>query len=66
MAMALRTAPHGLGDWCMAEVQRTMVTEADRMVGMVIRSGVAESGIPSADQMRRAAELLLASYEARS
>jgi hypothetical protein len=66
MAMALRTAPHDLGGWCIREVERTMVTEVDRTVGTVIRSGVAGSDTPSAAKMRRAGELLLACYESRS
>ncbi len=59
IAVALRAAPHDLGSWCSLEITRRMIEDADRTVGLITRSGVAESNVPTAAQFRRAAELLL-------
>ena len=36
-----------------------MIEDADRAVGLIARSGVAESNVPTAVQFRRAEELLI-------
>ena len=59
IAVALRAAPHDLGSWCSLEITRRMIEDADRTVGLITRSGVAESNVPTAAQVRRAGELLI-------
>ena len=59
IAISLRAAPHDLGSWCSLEITRRMIEDADRTEGLIVRSGVAESNIPTAAQFRRAAELLI-------
>ncbi|MGO8871216.1 MAG: hypothetical protein ACLQPH_07395 [Acidimicrobiales bacterium] len=59
IAVSLRAAPHDLGSWCSLEISRCMIEDADRTVGLIVRSGVAESSIPTAAQLRRAGELLI-------
>jgi hypothetical protein len=59
IAIALRAAPHDLGSWCSLEITRRMIEDADRTVGLIARSGVAESNVPTAAQFRRAGELLI-------
>jgi len=36
-----------------------MIEDADRTVGIIARSGVAEANVPTAAQLRRAGELLI-------
>jgi hypothetical protein len=36
-----------------------MIEDADRTVGLIVRSGVGESNVPTAAQFRRAGELLI-------
>lgn len=59
IAVSLRAAPHDLGTWCSLEITRRMIEDADRTVGLVARSGVAESNVPTAALFRRAGELLI-------
>jgi hypothetical protein len=59
IAISLRAAPHDLGSWCSLEITRRMIEDADRTVGLIARSGVAESNVLTAAQFRRAAELLI-------
>lgn len=59
IATSLRAAPHDLGLWSSREITRRMVEDADRTVGLIARSGVAESNVPTAAQFRRAGELLI-------
>jgi len=59
IAISLRAAPHDLGSWCSLEITRRMIEDADRTVGLIARSGVAESNVPTAAQLRRAGELLI-------
>jgi hypothetical protein len=59
IAIPLSAALHDLGLWCSREVTRRMIEDADRTVGVITRSGVAESNVPTAAQFRRAAELLI-------
>ena len=59
IAISLRAAPHDLGPWCSIGITRCMIEDADRTVGLIIRSGVAESNVPTATQFRRAGELLI-------
>lgn len=63
IAFSLREAPHDLGSWCLREINRRMLDEADRTFGIIARSGVAESNVPTAAQLRRAGELLVDSFE---
>jgi hypothetical protein len=58
IAEALRHAPHDLGSWCQREIRRCMIDEADRTVGIIVRSGVGESNTPSVDQIRRTGQSL--------
>ena len=59
IAICLRAAPHDLGLWCSLEINRRMIEDADRTVGLIARSGVAESNVPTAAQFRRAGEILI-------
>ncbi len=59
IAVSLCEAPHDLGSWCSLEITRRMIDDADRTVGLIARSGVAESTVPSSGQFRRAGELLI-------
>jgi hypothetical protein len=59
IAISLRAAPHDLGPWCSREITRCMIEDADRTVGLIARSGVAESYVPTTAQFRRAGELLI-------
>ncbi|MGO8871300.1 MAG: nucleotidyl transferase AbiEii/AbiGii toxin family protein [Acidimicrobiales bacterium] len=63
ISSALREAPHDLGTWCLREIQRCMVDDADRTAGIIVRSGVSESNAPTAAQLRRAGELLLSGLD---
>lgn len=63
IALALSEAPHDLGSWCLREIKRRMVDDPDRTVGIITRSGVAESNVPTAAQLRRAGELLVDWFE---
>jgi hypothetical protein len=58
IAEALSEAPHDLGSWCQREIRRCMIDEADRTVGIIVRSGAGESTVPSVDQMRRTGQSL--------
>lgn len=58
IAEDLLQAPHDLGRWCRREISRCMVHDADRTVGTMIRSGVGETFLPSAEQMRRIGQAL--------
>jgi hypothetical protein len=49
IARALSDAPHDLGSWCRQEIKRCMLDEADRTVGITVRSGVGKSNTPSVD-----------------
>lgn len=59
IAISLRAAPHDLGPWCSREITRCMIEDADRTVGLIARSGVAESNVPTAAQFRREGKLLI-------
>jgi len=59
IASALKDAPHDLGPWCLRELRRCMIDDADRTVGIIVRSGVAESAVPTVAQMRRTGEILV-------
>ncbi|HUY65387.1 MAG TPA: hypothetical protein VMV06_01090 [Acidimicrobiales bacterium] len=59
IALALNDAPHDLGPWCMREIQRCMIDDADRTVGIIARSGAAESTVPTVAQMLRTGESLI-------
>lgn len=59
IAISLPAAPHDLGPWCSREITRCMIEDADRTVGLIARSGVAESYVPTTAQFRRAGELLI-------
>jgi hypothetical protein len=63
IALTLRDAPHDLGSWCLREIKRRMIDDVDRTVGIITRSGVAESNVPTAAQLRRAGELLADWFE---
>jgi hypothetical protein len=63
IALSLREAPHDLGSWCIGEIERRMLTDVDRTVGVISRSGAAESYGPSAAQMRQAGETVIDRYE---
>jgi len=60
IASALNHAPHDLGSWCFRETRRCMIDDADRTVGIIVRSGVAESTVPTVAQMQRTGESLIA------
>ena len=53
IASSLRMAPHDLTSWCRQEIQRSMIDEAMRTVGVIVRSGVGELGVPTAVQLQR-------------
>jgi len=59
IATALKDAPHDLGPWCLRELRRCMIDDADRTVGIIVSSGVAESAVPTVVQMRRTGETLV-------
>jgi hypothetical protein len=63
IALSLREAPHDLDSWCLREIRHRMLEGADRTVGIIARSGVAESNVPTAAQLRRAGELLVSWLE---
>jgi len=43
----------------MREIQRCMIDDADRTVGIIARSGAAESTVPTVAQMLRTGESLI-------
>ncbi|MHB1712476.1 MAG: hypothetical protein ACYCV7_13930 [Acidimicrobiales bacterium] len=59
IVISLRAALHDLGSWCSLEITRRMIEDAGRTVGLIVRSGVVESNVPTAAQFRRAGELLI-------
>ena len=63
IARSLRNAPHNLGDWCAASMKDTFVDGAERTAAVIARSGVAGTNSPTAEQLHRAAELLVRWFE---
>lgn len=59
IASSLRSGPHDLGDWCAASVVDTFVDQAERTAAVIARSGVAGANPPTAEELQRAAELLV-------
>ncbi len=53
IAEQLIQAPHDLGAWCRREISRCMIQDADRTVGIMVRSRVGEMILPTVEQMRR-------------
>jgi hypothetical protein len=51
--------PHDLGDWCASLVMSTFGDGAERTAATIARSGVAGANPPTAEELRRAAELLI-------
>ncbi len=63
IASSLRSAPHDLGDWCAGSVVDTFVDRAERTAAVIARSGVAGTNPPAAEELQRAAELLVRWFE---
>ena len=63
IASSLRSAPHDLGDWCEASVAETFVDGAERSAAVIARSGVAGPNPPTAEELQRAAEMLVRWFE---
>jgi hypothetical protein len=63
IAVSMSGAPHDLGSWCLREIKERILEGADPTVGIIVRSGVPESNVPTASQLRRAGELLTDWFE---
>jgi hypothetical protein len=63
IADALRRAPHDLGVWSVAQIRRRLMNESGRTAAVIARSGVAGRDVPSADDLTRAGQRLLALFE---